>query len=168
MDDHDGVSISFVGDLSHSPPDDVLLVESDKDYVRACQLLSQAVTTHTGLNLWVRPKTLYQWLRDFTEQIACRASFEEKTARLVLAEQWNVRLPDWLTDAEVLDQRPRRGLFPIQDTGHDCRGESSLTRHFCGVTTVKRDIKLLDPACQLGRAARPSPISSSVIHVATP
>ena len=104
MDDHDGVSISFVGDLSHSPPDDVLLVESDEDYVQACQLLSQAVTTHTGLQLWVRPKTLYQWLQNFTEQIACRASFEEKTARLVLAEQWNVRLPDWLTDAEVLDQ----------------------------------------------------------------
>lgn len=104
MDDHDGVSISFVGDLSHSPPDDVLLVESDEDYVQACQLLSQAVTTHTGLNLWVRPKTLYQWLQNFTEQIACHASFEEKTARLVLAEQWNVRLPDWLTDAEVLDQ----------------------------------------------------------------
>ncbi|MDO9566079.1 MAG: PglZ domain-containing protein [Candidatus Desulfaltia sp.] len=97
-------SISYIGDLAHIPPDDVILVESDGDYVRACQKLSRYWESHDCLRVWVRSKNHFAWLRDFTEQIGCSSKFEEKTARLVLAEQWNVTLPDWLTDADVLEQ----------------------------------------------------------------
>jgi len=69
-----------------------------------CQELSVSGSLGTGLKIWVRSKNHFAWLRDFTEQIGCPATFSEKTARLVLAEKWNVRLPDWLTDADVLDQ----------------------------------------------------------------
>ena len=102
--DEKQVSVSYIGDLAHTPPDDVLLVEGDKDYVRACQELSPGGSSDAGLKVWVRSKNHFAWLRDFVKQIGCPSSFEEKTARLVLAEQWNVRVPDWLTDADVLEQ----------------------------------------------------------------
>lgn len=94
--------ISLVGDLASTPPDGVFLVEKDTDYVRACLALSHRRKSDPDLKVWVRSKNHYSWLRDFTEQIGCPARFEEKTPRLVLGEQWNVGLPDWLTDAEVL------------------------------------------------------------------
>ena len=97
-------SISYIGDLAHTPPDGVLLVENDADYVRACQKLSYYLELHGCQRVWVRSKNHFAWLRDFTGQIGCPSEFEEKTARLVLGEQWNVSLPDWLTDADVLEQ----------------------------------------------------------------
>ena len=35
-------------------------------------------------------------------KIACR--FTEKTPRLILAEKWNVTIPDWLDDETVAEQ----------------------------------------------------------------
>jgi hypothetical protein len=103
-DNKNKLSVIYIGDLSHTPPDDVLLVERDEDYVRACQELSPGGSSGAGLKVWVRSKNHFAWLRDFTEQIGCPAHFIEMTARLILAEQWNVRVPDWLTDADVLEQ----------------------------------------------------------------
>jgi len=97
-------SISYIGELAHTPPDSVILVENDADYVRACQKLSRFWELHGCQRVWVRSKNHFAWLRDFTGQIGCSSQFEEKTARLVLGEQWNVSLPDWLTDADVLEQ----------------------------------------------------------------
>jgi hypothetical protein len=104
VEDKKQVSVSYIGDLAHTPPDDVILVECDEDYVRACQELSPRGSSGVGLKVWVRSKNHFAWLQDFIEQIGCPAIFREKTARLVLAEKWNVRLPDWLTDIDVLDQ----------------------------------------------------------------
>ena len=104
VEDKKQVSVSYIGDLDHTPPDDVLLVECDEDYVRACQKLSPGGSSGAGLKVWVRSKNHFSWLQDFTEQIGCPANFIEMTARSVLAEQWNVTLPDWLTDADVLEQ----------------------------------------------------------------
>ena len=97
-------SISYVGDLAHIPSDDIFMVEKDGDYIRACQKLSRYWELHGYQRIWVRSKSHFAWLRDFTGQIGCSSQFEEKTARLVLGEQWNVSLPDWLTDADVLEQ----------------------------------------------------------------
>jgi len=110
VEDKKQISVSYIGDLAHTPPDDVLLVERDEDYVRACRKLSPAGRSSAGLKVWVRSKNHFAWLRDFVEQIGHPATFSEKTARLVLAEKWNVRLPDWLSDADVLDQ----GLLNIE------------------------------------------------------
>jgi len=97
-------SISYVGDLTYTLPEGVLLVERDEDYVNACRELSGAGSSSSGLKVWVRSKNHFAWLRDFVEQIGCPAIFGEKTPRLVLAEKWNAQIPDWLTDADVLDQ----------------------------------------------------------------
>lgn len=96
--------VSYVGDLAYTPSDGVLQVENDADYVRACQILSRYWELHSCQGVWVRSKNHFAWLRDFTVQIGCPSQFEEKTARLVLGEQWNISLPDWLTDADVLEQ----------------------------------------------------------------
>jgi len=84
------VRISYIGDISHTPPDDVLLVECDEDYVRACRELSPGSSSGAGLKVWVRSRNHFAWMRDFTEQIGCPSSFKEMSARLVLAEQWKV------------------------------------------------------------------------------
>ena len=104
VEDKKQVSVSYIGDLAHTPSDDVLLVERDEDYVWACQELSPRGSSRAGLRVWVRSKNHFAWLRNFTKQIGCPSSFKEKTARLVLAEQWNVRVPNWLTDPDVLEQ----------------------------------------------------------------
>ena len=104
MDQENRLLVSYVGNLACVPPDDVLVVERDEDYVQACHALSIAGPSGAGVKVWVRSKIHLAWLRDFAKQIDCPCQFEEKTARLVLAERWNVSLPDWLTDAEVLEQ----------------------------------------------------------------
>ena len=104
VEDKKQISVSYIGDLAQTPPDEVLLVERDEDYVRACQELSPGGSSGSSLKLWVRTKNHFAWLRDFIEQIDCPSSFKEMTAHLVLAEQWNVRVPDWLTDTDILEQ----------------------------------------------------------------
>jgi len=99
------VKISYIGDLSHSPPDDVLLIDGDGDYVGACHVLSRKQKPEVIWEIWVRSLNHYEWLRDFVEQIGRPCTFEKKTPRLILADQWNVLLPDWLDDSDVLNQK---------------------------------------------------------------
>ena len=122
-------SISYIGNLAHTPPDDVLLVESNEDYVLACHTLSHREKSDIGLKVWVRSKNHFAWLRDFIEQIGCSSKFEEKTASLVLAEQWNVQVPDWLTDTVVLDHN----LLEIHvDSQKQTNFENRLLTHLLG------------------------------------
>ena len=105
-------------------------MENDTDYVRACKELSRFEETEACQQVWVRSRNHFAWLRDFTEQIGCPSQFEEKTARLVLGEQWNVSLPDWLTDIDVLEQ----SLLGVEVDGQ--KGQASFTNrllnHFLG------------------------------------
>jgi hypothetical protein len=121
-------SISYIGNLAHTPPDDVLLVESDEDYVRVCRALSHRTKLDTAAKVWVRSKNHFAWLRDFTEQIGCSSRFEEKTARLVLAEQWNVQLPDWLTDTDVLDHDLLEIYVGWRSSPHEFRKRGACCR----------------------------------------
>jgi len=123
-------SVSYIGDLAYTPPDGALVVENDVDYVRACRALSRTERSAAGMKLWVRSKSHFAWLRDFARQIGCPAIFNEKTARLVLADQWNVVVPAWLTDTDVL----RQNLMGIE---LDARGtrtsfEDRLLTHLLG------------------------------------
>lgn len=124
------ISVSYIGGLAHTLPEDVLLVERDEDYVRACRELSATDASTSGLKVWVRSKNHFAWLRDFTGQIGCLSFFSEKTPRLVLAEKWNVTLPDWLTDAEVLDQ----GLLnlDVKPQAGQTSFSNRLLKHFLG------------------------------------
>ena len=122
--------ISYIGDLTYTPPENVLLVESDTDYIQACKELSNFGSSDGCQKVWVRSRNHLAWLRDFIEQIGCPSSFKEMTARLVLAEKWNVRVPDWLTDADVIEQC----LLGVEIDGQ--KGQASFTsrllNHFLG------------------------------------
>jgi len=128
--DKDGVSINYVGDLTADPPAGALLVAQDADYVRACAALAwRGESAGTALNIWVRSMHYSAWLRDFTTQIGCPADFAETTPRLLLAEQWNGVLPDWLTDAEIL----KHNLLAIKVAAQKRRPfEARLLAHFLG------------------------------------
>ena len=104
MDESKQIFISYIGELDHSPPADIFLVECDADYIRACLKLSASDELSSEISLWVRSKNHFTWLKNFTDQINCTANFSEKTPRLVLSELWNVQIPNWLTDADVLNQ----------------------------------------------------------------
>jgi len=128
-DNKNEITVSYIGDLPHSAPDDVLLVESDEDYVRVCMELSRQAKPAPIRKVWVRSKSHFAWLQDFTEQIEYPANFEEKTARLVLADQWNVQIPDWLDDEIVVEQR----LLDLQvDVEQAARFEERILAHFLG------------------------------------
>ena len=73
-------NVSHIGDLAHSPPDDILLVENNEDYVRACYAMANRDKSGTGLKIWVRSKSHFAWLKDFSGQIGCPAIFDEKTS----------------------------------------------------------------------------------------
>jgi len=123
------VYISYIGELSHTPPVDVLLVEHDADYVRACHTLSQRRQSDTDVKIWVRSKNHESWLIDFAEQIGRPCMIVPKTARLLLAEQWNVKLPDWLSDAEIFGHH----LLEIEATAQEKMPfETRFLSHFLG------------------------------------
>ncbi len=117
------IEISYIGDLVYSVPKDVFLVENDMDYIQFCNELSEGLTLKDSLRVWVRSKNHFVWLQDFARQIDCPCNFEEKTARLVLAEQWNVQIPEWLEDADVIEN----GLLEIQV---DHENQTSFTNRF--------------------------------------
>ncbi len=128
-DNKDQVFISYIGDLAYTPPDNVLLVAQDAEYVRACHKLSNRKKSGADLRIWVRSKNHFSWLRDLTEQIGFPSIFEEKTPRLVLAEEWNVELPGWLTDADVLKYH----LLDIKVNSQKRMGfETRFLCHFIG------------------------------------
>ena len=137
---HSSHIISYIADLAYMPPDDVLLVVQDIDYVRACHTLSQSREPDPDLKIWVRSKTHFAWLQNFIRQIGCPAHFEEKTPRLVLAEQWNVDIPDWLTDADVLDHHL---LEIVVVSNKSMLFETRFLSHFLGPAFNK---EMLSPA----------------------
>ena len=95
--------ISFVGNLSPSHSTDVNLVENDGDYVRACEEISRLHLSDVhNIQYWVRSRSHFTWLKDYTDQLGLIAHFKEMTPRLLLAEKWNVMLPDWLSDEMIL------------------------------------------------------------------
>jgi hypothetical protein len=98
------ITVNYIGDLDHAPSDTVLLIECDDDYVKVCHELSPRKVPDEDMEVWVRSQNHFAWLKEFVEHIGCPSKFDRKTARHVLSEQWNVRLPDWLNDEDILGQ----------------------------------------------------------------
>ena len=122
-DDLKQLSISYIGDLTYNPPEDVRLVNCDEDYVNVCREVVSGCNSGDNLIVWVRSKIHFTWFKDFIQQIGHPSSFNEMTARKILAENWNVSIPDWLTDEDVLEQK----LLDIPVKSH-CERESFITR----------------------------------------
>jgi len=111
------IVISHVGDFKQVVPDEVLLVDTDHGYARACQALQQCMATATGIEVWVRQEPHYRWLEQFADQTGVQASFRRQTPRTLLAARWEVAVPDWLTDEAVLSQGLLTMVPPKQKSG---------------------------------------------------
>ena len=94
------LQISYIADLTQTPPTGVILVENDADYVHACA----GIRDSGDCTLWVRNKHHYTWLRHFIALAGLEASAAEKTARHILADFWKVVIPDWLADEDIDNQ----------------------------------------------------------------
>jgi hypothetical protein len=137
MDTVKQISICYIGELAYTPPKEVFLIERDEDYIRACRKLSAIKPLPSGLKMWVRSKNHFVWLKNFTEQTGCPVQFCEMTPCLVLAEKWNVILPDWLTDTDIIEQDLLNlDMEPLAD---QTPFESRFLGHFLGAA-FQRDV----------------------------
>ena len=101
------IEVSHIGNYDGNVPEGTVLVQSDADYVKTCRLSAERALLKAPLKIWVRLKSHFFWLRNFTEQAGIDCAFSEKTPRTILAEKWNVTLPDWLDDEMVTSRTCR-------------------------------------------------------------
>jgi hypothetical protein len=99
------IEISYIGDLTEVAPDDTIIVNNDADYVQACRALAMSLKSPVVKRIWVRQKSHFHWLQNFVQQIGINCTLTEKTPRLLLAEKWQVELPEWLDDTIVISQK---------------------------------------------------------------
>ena len=147
---HKHVEISLIGDFGQAVPDDVILVREDKEYVKACLELSKSQNGSNEKKIWVRSRNHYTWLQNFAEQIGVSCEIKEKTARLILADRWNVSVPEWVDDETVLTQ----SLLDIEV-------EKAAPTSFC----IRMLSQLLDPVFEsdtIGTKNLPEIISAIV------
>jgi len=119
--------ISYIGDYDYAFPEGVYMVEKDADYVKVCHLLTSPAGDTSPLNIWVKKRHLFTWLQRFCELVQLPCDFVEKTARLILAEAWNVILPEWLTEEDIVAQK----LLDLDMKNENpCRFEGVLLEQF--------------------------------------
>ena len=103
--------ICLIGMHQGAIPDDVVVVDSDHNYVTACQ----GIRAGKCSVIWARTRVHFEWMKAYTALIGLEASFVIKTPRLLLADAWQVDVPDWLEDGTVEEQ----GLLQIEvPNGH--------------------------------------------------
>ena len=98
------IEVSHIRNYDQPLHEGTMLIESDADYVKACHALRESFSQKGSLKIWVRQRWHFDWLRNFTEQTNIPCTFSEKTPRIILAEKWNVTIPEWLDDETVTDQ----------------------------------------------------------------
>ena len=101
------VRVAYIGNYIGERPDDIALVEDDQGYVAVCAALPAMLGCGHDRHVWVRSRHHWNWLRTFAgiSAVADHCSFEEMTARRILAETWRVSIPDWLDDQMVEAER---------------------------------------------------------------
>ncbi len=123
------MKIYYVGQLPLGKDSDITLVENDRDYVQACVLLSSQEPGAVPEAIWVRSQNHVAWLEDFAGQIGRPAVITTMTARDVLAEQWNVAIPEWLTDGDIIEG----GLLELEvETGSHAPFSDRMLAHLLG------------------------------------
>ena len=133
------VQVSLVGDFSGTVTPETLVVQTDADYVLAAQMIRDRAEQKKVTKIWVRKKAHYSWLRTYVESVGVPADFEEKTPRLILADAWNVSIPDWLKDEQVLEQKLLDLQLPVP---HPEDFASALLGFFMGEHFIKDQISV--------------------------
>ncbi len=100
--DQNQIRIYYIGSLPIKPDKNDLLVESDEAYTDLCKKLS--TTFDQVLVIWVRKRNHFTWLQDYINQIDMDVSFKEQTPGLLITEKWNITIPEWLTDNQIIEE----------------------------------------------------------------
>jgi hypothetical protein len=119
--------ISFVGLHQSEPPEGILVVDTARDYVLACQAVRDPDNRPSGL--WVTGRPFFAWLQTYCALIDLETHFRELTPRLILADRWRVSIPDWLDD-ETVKSENLLSLDIVPGTEDDF--ENALLGHLLG------------------------------------
>jgi len=125
------IEISHIKNYQQDLGEGNLLVETDSDYVKACQELRVTLSETKPLKIYVRQKWHFDWLRNFTGHTNIHCTFSKKNPRTILAEKWNATIPEWLDDETVTEQ----DLLELSmDTDTPARFEEKILAFFLGTT----------------------------------
>ena len=141
VDNPSDIKVSLVGDFAGTIPPETLVVQNDADYVLAAQVIRDCAEQNKTARIWVRKKAHYNWLQAYVESVALQVAFAEKTPRLILADAWQVTIPDWLKDEQVLDQNLLTLQLPDQ---HPADFTSAMLEIFLGKPFIKDQISIED------------------------
>ena len=99
------IQVRLIGTELIVDPAAGFVLETNRDYVRACEMIRQLPATGAVLVILVRQQKHCWWLRRFLEQAGVTHTFTELGPREILAERWNVHLPEWLTPENISEDR---------------------------------------------------------------
>ena len=124
------LKVQYIGDLDLAVPEAAVEVRNDGSYVHACHTIAMAVKVGEGPELWVRTRHHFAWLKDYLTQMRVVSEFSEKTARTMLAEEWAVTIPDWVSEEDILEH----GLLALETkVGTSKTFEATLVSTVIGV-----------------------------------
>jgi len=104
------IQVSLISDFTGAIPGGAMIVRSDGDYILAAKKICENALQKKPVEIWVQKKAHYTWLQAFSQSVDLPITFKEKTPRLILADLWQITIPDWLNDKQVIEQN----LFDIK------------------------------------------------------
>ncbi len=112
------LQIKFVGELPGTLPARTLLVATDQDYCAASvELRRDLAAAHDAI--WIRQPHHFAWMQAQFDHVGLSllrpADFTKTTARDLLASNWKLSIPAWLTDELILSEKLLDRELP---TGH--------------------------------------------------
>ena len=99
------IAIKYIGELAYDAPGGTLLLRTEQEYVSICKKILESSSAGSILNVWVKKKAHYIWLKSFLKLVDINAEFQEMTPRTILKTAWGVIIPDWLDDGTVISQQ---------------------------------------------------------------
>lgn len=101
----DPLHIKHIGDLPTAVPNNTMLVDSDRDYCHACDLILGEPVDGPA-TVWVRGQHHFTWLQNFVNHVSGSGLrpvvFSIATPRDALAQTTQLPLPEWLTTELIL------------------------------------------------------------------
>lgn len=98
------IHVSLISDFTGAIPPGTMVVRNDADYILAAEKIRDGAVQKKSVEIWIQKKAHYTWLQAFAHSVDLQIEFEEKTPRLILADLWQVTIPDWLKDKQVIEQ----------------------------------------------------------------
>ncbi|MDA1275863.1 MAG: hypothetical protein O2960_17750 [Verrucomicrobia bacterium] len=112
------LQIKFIGELPGALPPRTLLVATDQDYCAASVELRRDLATGYDA-IWIRQSHHFAWMQSLCDHVGLShlrpAEFTRTTARDLLASNWKLPMPAWLTDEMILSEELLDRELP---TGH--------------------------------------------------